>query len=127
MVDENGTVPFNVQAAFHPQVSRLVECEKFVWDRWEFDSPQSAGGDDRCHIITILKGAVEIEGDPSGSVLSRGGTALLPASLGSVPLRPQGWTPICRNVAVREANVILSAAKDLVWSWGEILHCVQDD
>ncbi|MCE5268598.1 MAG: class I mannose-6-phosphate isomerase [Planctomycetaceae bacterium] len=75
-----------------PQVERLVECEKFMLDRWQFDSPLSAGGDDRCHIITVLQGAVQIEGDPAGSGLPRGQTALLPAELGAVQLRPQGNT-----------------------------------
>ena len=75
-----------------PQASRLVECEKFVWDRWEFDVPFSAGGDDRCHILTVLQGAIEVEGDPAGCELPRGGTVLLPASVGSVRLPPRGKT-----------------------------------
>jgi mannose-6-phosphate isomerase len=75
-----------------PQVSRLVECDKFIWDRFEFDSPLTTGGDDRCHILTVLQGAVRIEGDPAESALPRGGTALLPASLGEVQLVPQGRT-----------------------------------
>ena len=75
-----------------PQVSRLVESDKFIWDRWDFDSPLPAGGDDRCHILTVLDGAVRIAGDPAGSPLSRGGTALLPASLGEVTLSPQRQT-----------------------------------
>ena len=65
-----------------PQVSRLVECERFVLDRWEFDAPLPAGGDNRCHIIAVFEGAVRIEGDPSDAALPRGGTALLPAALG---------------------------------------------
>jgi mannose-6-phosphate isomerase len=88
-----GTVPFSSdENRDSPHVSRLVECEKFIWDRWEFDGPISIGDDDRCHIITVIQGAVEMEGDPSGSDLPRGGTALLPASAGSVSLRPRGKT-----------------------------------
>jgi mannose-6-phosphate isomerase len=75
-----------------PQVSRLIECDKFVLDRWEFDSPLSAGGDDRFHVIAVLQGAVRIEGDPADTPLPRGGTALLPAALGRVLLGPQGKT-----------------------------------
>ena len=75
-----------------PQVSRLVECEPFVLDRWEFDSPLSAGGDGRCHVLAVLAGAVQIERDPSETALSQGGTALLPAGLGPVRLSPQGRT-----------------------------------
>lgn len=72
-----------------PEVSRLVECERFVWDRLDFDAPLSLGGDQRCHILAVLAGAVRIEDDPSDTVLSRGGTALLPASLGPIRLSPQ--------------------------------------
>jgi mannose-6-phosphate isomerase len=73
-----------------PQVRRLVQCDPFVLDRWEFDAPLSAGGDNRCHMIAVLEGAVQIDGDPSESVVSRGGTALLPASAGHVRLSPLG-------------------------------------
>jgi mannose-6-phosphate isomerase len=75
-----------------PQVSRLVECDKFVWDRLDLDSPVSIGGDDRCHILTVLEGGLRIEGDPANSILPRGGSALLPASLGRLQLDPQGRT-----------------------------------
>jgi mannose-6-phosphate isomerase len=85
-------VPQRPRATDRPQVSRLVECDKFVWDRWEFDAPLPAGGDDRCHILTVLQGAVQIAGDPAASPLPRGTTALLPASLGQVMLSPQGRT-----------------------------------
>ncbi len=73
-----------------PQVVRLVDCDRFVWDRWRFDSPQMTENDNRCHLISVLSGAVQIEGDPANTVLSRGGTVLLPACLGSVQLTPQG-------------------------------------
>jgi mannose-6-phosphate isomerase len=73
-----------------PEVSRLVECERFILDRWKFAAPMAAGGDNRCHIIVVIEGTVRIEGDPSAAALSRGGTALLPASLGAVQLNPVG-------------------------------------
>ena len=59
-------MPQRPQPTDRPQVSRLVECDKFIWDRWDFDSPLPAGGDDRCHILTVLDGAVRIAGDPAG-------------------------------------------------------------
>lgn len=85
-------LPRQPQPTERAEVSRLVECEQFVLDRFEFDSPLSAGGDQRCHIIVVLEGAVRIEGDPSGTALPRGGTALLPAGLGHVGLSPEGRT-----------------------------------
>ncbi len=75
-----------------PEVSRLVECQRFVLDRWEFEAPMAAGGDNGCHIIVIVEGAVRIEGDLSAAVLTRGGTALLPAGLGAVRLTPSRKT-----------------------------------
>ena len=72
-----------------PWVSRLVACDKFVMERWEFDQPQTMGGDDRFHIVCVVQGAVRIAGDPHQAPLSKGGTALLPACLGAVRLVPQ--------------------------------------
>jgi len=73
-----------------PTVSRLIECEKFVLDRWEFEQPQAAGGDDRFHIVSVLEGSLEVEGDPATAPVSRGGTIVLPAEIGEVQLTPQG-------------------------------------
>jgi mannose-6-phosphate isomerase len=75
-----------------PGVSRLVECERFWLDRWEWDRPATAsmGGDRRCHILCVLEGSIRIEGDPLDTPLGCGSTALLPAALGPVRLTPQG-------------------------------------
>jgi len=80
-------------ASEKPAVSRLVQCDFFAWDRWELDSPAAAGGDRRCHILTVLEGAVGIEGEGFEEViLPCGATALAPAALGQVRLSPQGKT-----------------------------------
>ncbi len=76
-----------------PHVECLVECEKFVLDRWQFRSPQKAGGDGRCHILTILAGSIFLEADPSGEPLRLGQTVLLPAAVGATGLLPTGDTP----------------------------------
>lgn len=81
--------PLQPQPTDHPWCTCLVACEKFIMDRWDFDRPQATGGDDRFHIVCVLQGAVRIEGDPQIAPLSKGGTALLPASLGRVRLVPQ--------------------------------------
>jgi mannose-6-phosphate isomerase len=80
--------PRQPRQAERPEVSRLVECERFVLDRWAFDAPLPAGGDNRCHSIVIVEGAVRVEDDPSALMLPRGGTALLPAGVGAVRLTP---------------------------------------
>lgn len=77
-----------------PGRTRLVACDKFVLDRCEADSELAAtieiGGDDRFHLLAVLEGSCHIEGDPSGEPLPKGGTILLPASLGRVALKPTG-------------------------------------
>ena len=80
------------QPTDRPTVSRLAQCDKFILDRWRFDRPQPAGGDQRSHIISVLEGSVGVEGDPSEMTLSRGQTVLLSACLGQVRLTPQGRT-----------------------------------
>lgn len=71
-----------------PGQESLVECEQFVLHRWRMDRPQGIGGDDQCHIVTVLDGSLRIAGDPSDEPLVGGSTALLPASAGPVELAP---------------------------------------
>jgi mannose-6-phosphate isomerase len=75
-----------------PFIERLVECEKFVLDRWRLEAPQTIGGDDRFHIVAIVDGSVAVAGDPSGQRLRRGQTTLLPAAAGGVAIAPNGPT-----------------------------------
>jgi mannose-6-phosphate isomerase len=67
-----------------PGVERLVACDKFMLDRRTFTGTAQLGGDDRCRIVSVVAGEVRISGDPSPRPLTRGETALLPASLGPV-------------------------------------------
>jgi len=76
-----------------PCLERLVACDKFVLDRWTLAAPQSLGGDDRCHVLTVLAGAVRVEADRTDSPLGLGQTALLPASIGPTRLSPDEGGP----------------------------------
>jgi mannose-6-phosphate isomerase len=80
--------PIRMPASYRAGTTRLVSCEKFVLDRRIFDGPCEFGGDDRCHILIVLHGSLDIPADPASADLSRGGTALLPACLGQVRLVP---------------------------------------
>ena len=71
-----------------PNVSRLVACDKFILDRWQLNEPQTAGGDDRCHLLAVVSGEVRVEGEPGGRPLPAGSTVLLPAALGKITLTP---------------------------------------
>jgi len=71
-------------------IERLVRCDKFVLDRLRLATPQMAGGDGRCHILTVIQGAIHVEGDPEQAPLRLGSTVLLPAALSPVQLEPLG-------------------------------------
>jgi mannose-6-phosphate isomerase len=78
------------QPAEQPNVSRLANCDKFVLDRWRFDQSQLAGGDRRCHLLSVLSGQVLVAGAAGDKPLPAGSTVLLPAEIGPVELRPLG-------------------------------------
>jgi mannose-6-phosphate isomerase len=73
-----------------PGIERLVACDKFVLDRRTVSAADCIGGDDRCHILAVVEGAVDIKGDPAGQPLKRGGVVLVPAELGQVDLKSHG-------------------------------------
>jgi len=78
--------------AAHPAATRLIECDKFIWDRWTIDQPLNLGGDDRFHLIAVVEGQLRIAGDPAARPVQRGETVLLPASSGEIELTPAGRT-----------------------------------
>jgi mannose-6-phosphate isomerase len=82
--------PQTPQPGAGPHIERLVACDKFVLDRWKITLPQTIGGDDRCHLLAVLEGGLTIAGDPHERPLTKGSTALVPASLGATELRPRG-------------------------------------
>lgn len=75
-----------------PHVQRLVECDKFLLDRWEFSGPQSIGGDDRCHLVAVLAGSLIVAGDPLDVPLVPGQTCLIPAVCGELEIQAAGPT-----------------------------------
>lgn len=73
-----------------PHVERLLECDKFVLDRWRFEGPKTIGGDERFHLLAVLAGEVTVAGDPAGRPLVLGQTMLLPAACGAVAIEGRG-------------------------------------
>jgi mannose-6-phosphate isomerase len=71
-----------------PQAERLVQCDRFMLDRWTLSAPLTIGGDDAFHLLAVVEGELTIAGDPHPKPLKKGGTALLPASLGATWLIP---------------------------------------
>ncbi len=71
-----------------PHVEQLVACDKFVLDRWKFSTPQTAGGDGRCHMLLVLAGAMDVAGDPGPGPLRPGSVIVLPSELPPVMIQP---------------------------------------
>jgi mannose-6-phosphate isomerase len=80
--------PQQPQPTGRPEAVQLVECEKFVLWRWKLAEPTAIGGAGSCHIITVIDGAVRVEGDAADGPLPQGRTMLIPASVGPVRVEP---------------------------------------
>ena len=65
---------------------RLVECEKFILDRWHMQSEFYFGGDNRFHLLAILAGEIQLANEK----FVAGESCLLPASAGQVAAIPMG-------------------------------------
>src|SRR5487761_143562 len=55
--------PQTPRPAGRPNVERLVECDKFVLDRWQTGSPETIGGDGCFHLLAVIDGELTIAGD----------------------------------------------------------------
>jgi mannose-6-phosphate isomerase len=65
-------------------VERLVSCQYFVLDRWQVSGAQRVPDDNRCHILAVIEGALEVPGDATNAPIVRGGVVLLPAARGDL-------------------------------------------
>jgi mannose-6-phosphate isomerase len=81
--------PCQPQAAERPHVERLVACDKFVLDRWQFDQPTPLETNDRFHILSVVEGALDVSESGADHAMRRGSTLLIPASCQDVRLAPQ--------------------------------------
>jgi mannose-6-phosphate isomerase len=71
---------------------RLVACDQFQLDRRRASEPVVLGGDDRFCLLTVLDGALTLDGDPTRQPLHAGESALLPAAAGPTRGVPTGET-----------------------------------
>lgn len=78
--DYGPVVPQTPQDTVDEHVKRLVECQKFVLERWELAGPARLPGAERFHIVACVSGQVRLDDDPAPTPLQLGQTALLPAS-----------------------------------------------
>ena len=68
-------------------VSTLVSDDNFVLRSHRFDSDLTIGDGTSFHIVTVVSGEIEIEGDPAGCPLGPHQSILLPAACGDVQIR----------------------------------------
>lgn len=85
------------QPTERPFVERLVECDKFVLDRWNLTGTEPAaectiGGDERFHILSVLAGSVRLSWDASSEQLTLGQTVLIPASAAACQVSAESGT-----------------------------------
>jgi mannose-6-phosphate isomerase len=81
--------PQTPQTTDRPYVERLVSCDKFMLDRWRIGAGQMAGGDGKCHIVTVIDGQLALDGGQAHT-LARGETMLIPAACAGARVTPQG-------------------------------------
>lgn len=73
--------PSAVAPADRPEVTSMVTCEKFRFDRWHIDMPQRVHNQSQFHIYSLLTGEVVIKTGDDRVPIKRGDTILIPASL----------------------------------------------
>lgn len=83
---DRGPVSPVVPAPIAPGIERLVACDKFVIERWRFDTSLRVPNDHRARIVLVVEGSARITGDVNPEAASLGTTVLIPASLTDVEL-----------------------------------------
>ncbi len=68
---------------------RLVACDKFTLDRLRLTAPFELADDDRCHILAVLAGSVDVTGELADRPLKFGDTILIPAHRPATSLIPR--------------------------------------
>ncbi len=81
------------QATERAHVRRLVQCDKFVLDRWsDWRTAEPLGGDERCHIVSVVAGRATLVSRAGELPLALGQTALNPAAAGAVQVHADAGT-----------------------------------
>jgi mannose-6-phosphate isomerase len=81
--------PVTPAATSDPEIERLVQCDKFVLDRWRFNNLHMLPDDNQFHIFAVVKGSLSINANSKNCSLRRGGTLLVPATTRGVRISPQ--------------------------------------
>jgi mannose-6-phosphate isomerase len=71
-------------------IERLVECDKFVLDRWKLDGDHAIPNDDRFHFLAVVEGSIAVTSNSNLEALRRGDTILIPASSRGAEIQAEG-------------------------------------
>lgn len=77
------------QLSNRTHIERLVQCDKFILDRWRLDASQTFDNDNRFHILSAIEGGASVRSEDSQRELRRGDTILIPACCGQIEVVPQ--------------------------------------
>jgi mannose-6-phosphate isomerase len=80
--------PQQPQPTGRPGIERLVECDKFVLDRWRFNHPITGGGDNRFHILSVIDGEAMFQTTGPLHPFPVGATLLVPAACPGFTIAP---------------------------------------
>ncbi|MHB8903205.1 MAG: type I phosphomannose isomerase catalytic subunit [Thermoguttaceae bacterium] len=72
-----------------PGVTRLVQCDQFLLDRWQIEGQGQLGDGSGFQILTVVQGQLSVRGDVKPAV-HRGQSLLIPASCTPVDIAPAG-------------------------------------
>ncbi|GAA4423463.1 type I phosphomannose isomerase catalytic subunit [Bremerella cremea] len=84
--DRGPVEPQEPQPTSDADINRLVTCDKFILDRWQFEGRKSIGGNQGFHIVAVLEGKIRTSHAQLDQALGKGSTFLIPAACGSVQL-----------------------------------------
>ena len=89
--DRGPVDPVEPRPTDRPGVERLVECDKFILDRWTLsDDRILVGGDGAFHLLAVIEGTAELDGPYIDGPLVTGRTVLVPAECGPLGLQARG-------------------------------------
>jgi mannose-6-phosphate isomerase class I len=62
----------------------LVDCDKFTLRRYSLNEAQGIATNGTFQIVAVLSGVIRVASDPSGGVLRKGDTMLVPACVENI-------------------------------------------
>lgn len=91
---DRGPIHAQTPTAIAEGQERLVECDKFILDRWKPTAPIDLPDDERFHLLAVLEGEAQLTAGDKVLELSKGDVTLLPAHRHASVVTANGGEPI---------------------------------